>query len=413
MVSLLAEFYIIQNNINFSYTNEDCYMERIQNITYEKCQCFSEKYEIPGWFCKDESFLKYGMIHCAKEEKSLHCEVKTRTLLSKEFVTLVSSHCQNLCSQKNYLKFVSTAQWPSHMAEEKVIQEIIDYYNSQQNKTKSTLDEIAESNESTIEDLNLIKDNFLQVIIYADSVRGNQVNEDPSYPIENFMGEVGGILGLWLGGSVLTFFEPFGLSLKLVFLGIKKKCGKPKGKSSKIKNNSFENNNKLENLILQSKSSIGKLAPLDNQTKHGPNSSINTNQTCSTIGQNRSKSLSNENVWIENSLPPPPPPPKNPEQYIVNTAPIHNNNECICYLEFQQTLQPTNILYSTRIPYRNGQVENSGIRNIQEIQSPTFSITSDTPFHQANNISFNSRVQSGPEYLVPIQIQSDTIRYSR
>ena len=102
----------------YSYTNEDCYMERIQNITYDTCTCFSEKYEIPGWFCQEEVFPKGAKVHCSKDELSTVCERKTRSQISKDFYTLVSSHCQNLCFQRNYGKFVSTAQWPSHMAEE-------------------------------------------------------------------------------------------------------------------------------------------------------------------------------------------------------------------------------------------------------------------------------------------------------
>ena len=205
--------------INFSYTVDDCYAERMQNITFAECNCLSQNFDVPERFCKiDKSKAPQ---HCTESQEGSLCEFVIRKKIFQNFIELVSSHCPTPCTMLKYNKFVSSSNWPSHMAENKVLQLIRDaHVKIESQNLISTLDEIYNSSDEEIDGLNLIRDNFLKLVIYADSIRGNEVKEEEAYPIQNFLGEVGGILGLWLGGSVLTFFEPMELLMNLILLAI-------------------------------------------------------------------------------------------------------------------------------------------------------------------------------------------------
>lgn len=63
----------------------------------------------------------------------------------------------------------------------------------------STLRELVETPIDQLLEKRLLQQNFLKLNIYSDSLKGIMVSETFSYPFANFLSEVGGIMGLYLG----------------------------------------------------------------------------------------------------------------------------------------------------------------------------------------------------------------------
>jgi hypothetical protein len=52
-----------------------------------------------------------------------------------------------------------------------------------------------------------LKDNILKVNVYFDSLSYTSISEAPSIELISFISNVGGLLGLFLGATVLSFLE--------------------------------------------------------------------------------------------------------------------------------------------------------------------------------------------------------------
>uniref|UniRef100_A0A1I8JJ57 DUF4126 domain-containing protein n=1 Tax=Macrostomum lignano TaxID=282301 RepID=A0A1I8JJ57_9PLAT len=62
-------------------------------------------------------------------------------------------------------------------------------------------------------------DHVVQANIYFLSSRVTLFEEDWQYPIESFLSEAGGVIGLWVGASVLTMLEFVELLVGLIAIG--------------------------------------------------------------------------------------------------------------------------------------------------------------------------------------------------
>ena len=206
-------------------------VEKRQDKIFEYCKCVSDKYQIPGKYCQDQ-YRTGGIQHCDKTREKTKCEDDILNKINENFQQWISMPCRPKCNQINYGKFVSTSSWPSHLSESKVIEEIRSVHEKLLlNNLTSTLDEIANAQEEELEEKELLESNFLKIVVYAESISGNSIVEEDAYTIPNFLGEVGGIVGLWLGGSVVTMFEPVQLLIKLVLLFWRKKGKKSTAKA--------------------------------------------------------------------------------------------------------------------------------------------------------------------------------------
>lgn len=176
-------------------------------------------YEVPGIFCNS------GLEHCEKKAKMEKCENELRAEIAKNFQEMVANKCPSLCKMKTYPKFSSSDHWPSQLARAVVVKEIRKHFDKL-NKLgiTSTLDEVVEANFAENGTVDWMRDNFLRLNIYADSVRGNRVSESEAYSFVNFLSEVGGMMGLWLGASMLTFCEPMEIIVNILYFAFTRKA---------------------------------------------------------------------------------------------------------------------------------------------------------------------------------------------
>lgn len=192
-------------------TQDDCFSIKVQEHLYRKCGCISDRFDIP---CELGDVL-----HCSAINSS--CSGKNLDNIEKIYEE-VTGECRSLCSTRNWNARLSTAEWPTYLSERHVY-EIIEssYQRSMAINNVSALHEVVHAKETGVDTFELIQKNFVKITVYPETLTGNLIYEDLAYPLGSFLSEVGGILGLWLGCSILTCFEPLTPIFELVH---KRKC---------------------------------------------------------------------------------------------------------------------------------------------------------------------------------------------
>jgi len=84
------------------------------------------------------------------------------------------------------------------------------------NKTKSFYNLL---NFNTFEE---IKKHFIGIYVYYNDFKYTLISEEPKTELFNFISNIGGILGLFLGISFLSFIEIFEILFEIVFILFKK-----------------------------------------------------------------------------------------------------------------------------------------------------------------------------------------------
>nr|AGS83418.1 asic [Schmidtea mediterranea] len=64
-----------------------------------------------------------------------------------------------------------------------------------------------QTNETSLDFVEKVKDNIMQLIINRDNESGDLYKEEREYPFSELLSDVGGLMGLWLGLSVIGLFE--------------------------------------------------------------------------------------------------------------------------------------------------------------------------------------------------------------
>ncbi|PAA63216.1 hypothetical protein BOX15_Mlig015385g2 [Macrostomum lignano] len=124
------------------------------------------------------------------------------------------------CQKNEYKSVHSTASWPRYSDIQEIIEEdilpalLIPKNNlSDGNKTKVEYRPLAhdlfdfDSNGQWIAQVELVKENFVKLQLHPVEVLVNVHREEPAYSIWEALGELGGIIGLWLGMSFLGVIE--------------------------------------------------------------------------------------------------------------------------------------------------------------------------------------------------------------
>jgi hypothetical protein len=67
-----------------------------------------------------------------------------------------------------------------------------------------------------------IKKHFIGMYVYYNDFKYTLISEEPETELFNFISNIGGILGLFLGISFLSFIEIFEIFFEIMFILIKK-----------------------------------------------------------------------------------------------------------------------------------------------------------------------------------------------
>ncbi|XP_072171570.1 acid-sensing ion channel 1C-like [Diadema setosum] len=155
-------------------------MEEVTNLEPPHGQCKNKKLRY---------FDYYGHMECIAECQTVFfvdtCGCKVLAMLDV-FILDVKCDCPVPCASRNYHTFLSSAMYPSNYHASVLASE----YDA---------------------DSSLFQDNIIVVSIYFRDMSVQKVSQQIAYSFFSLLCDIGGALGLWLGGSILTVFEVFDL----------------------------------------------------------------------------------------------------------------------------------------------------------------------------------------------------------
>eukprot|EP00112_Aurelia_sp_Birch-Aquarium-sp1_P020292 Seg5197.3 transcript_id=Seg5197.3/GoldUCD/mRNA.D3Y31 product="Acid-sensing ion channel 4-A" protein_id=Seg5197.3/GoldUCD/D3Y31 len=149
--------------------------------------------------------------HTPKTSEQIDC-------IYKDFEKLANitsnCNCRQPCKEQKYKLTVSTAVWPSN--------DNVDYICSLVNHDRIDLGQNCSKE--------VIKENVLRLEVYFKDFNVESIKSSPAYGDAQFMSDLGGSLGLWIGASVYSLFElgSLGISLASLLLFRLKNIGKVK-----------------------------------------------------------------------------------------------------------------------------------------------------------------------------------------
>nr|XP_011416546.2 degenerin-like protein unc-105 [Crassostrea gigas] len=131
---------------------------------------------------------------------------------------LISCDCRSPCKQLVYDTSLSGRSWPSKkFLTENIMKKICSetgvkwYFEADCVKVNSNilLDAAA---------IERISGNFLKVVIYYEDLNYEEIKEEPMYDGFQFISDIGGALGLFMGASILSFVEVFQFLIEILNL---------------------------------------------------------------------------------------------------------------------------------------------------------------------------------------------------
>ncbi|CAG2223519.1 unnamed protein product [Mytilus edulis] len=145
-----------------------CFEECVERNEEQKCPC--------SWTIAD--YETDVLIPFCYDNKALDCEMDARG-------NVTGCKCNNPCSEKQYIKTIHTSRWPAKNYE-------------------VLLDKILKRKGLSLSNTS---DSLLQVNIYFSSLYEEVTEEILSFTFENFLSNIGGLLGLWIGMSAISIGE--------------------------------------------------------------------------------------------------------------------------------------------------------------------------------------------------------------
>lgn len=185
------------------YSSTACRKSCLAYNQLRKCRCM--QYQFPG-------SSKYGI--CSVIDKStLKCLSNVQKMFKENNLNCTTS-CPPPCREEGYKMSSSFALWPSEKYEPI-------YEKALQKEYKILFTKRGSSH----------RKNVCKLQVFYEELNLEVITERRSYEIEDFVSDIGGQLGLWIGFSVLTAAEFLELFM-LIFHAVFKNCGAKKTQKS-------------------------------------------------------------------------------------------------------------------------------------------------------------------------------------
>ncbi|KAK3096142.1 hypothetical protein FSP39_023666 [Pinctada imbricata] len=226
---------------NLNYTRAVCLSVCEHNLMLERCDCYSGKMEeilIMADQIKDYKLCK------SKEEIRCQAEVEEDIRIRS---TSCFDNCFSPCSEKQYVKSISQRQWPTEDYTTILIQNVCE----KKSKHPAFVDYCRQLLRQDARQRSL---QFLKLVVYYEDLNYESIEERPEIEVAQFVSDIGGAFGLWIGLSILSVFELFQLCVEMCDLGCNKCCGHKKDKPVRTKKHNYDsrgdsaNNIKLKEL---------------------------------------------------------------------------------------------------------------------------------------------------------------------
>lgn len=204
---------VYEEHFNVKYSTTACYKTCLQTWIIKRCQCADPQIPITGK-ALDEAWSAWPSLNktvCNTVNETIsNCKASVETDYSSGSL---SCTCPNQCSESTFKTTVSSNMWPSDKHK-------VDLYKN--------LKELNNSAKKIIDDSDNTKvtRNFLKVTVFYKEFNFESIIESEKYSFIQFISDIGGVLGLYLGCSLLTVLEFIELILDLMIILCAKACSR-------------------------------------------------------------------------------------------------------------------------------------------------------------------------------------------
>jgi len=172
-------------NAKYSYSQQDCIYQCLQHEIETECDCFN-----PEFIPLLKEFSCFDSNNHTKTLKNILCYKN----VTESFFKNVTGKCKQMCPLECHRAFYTHASLVSDSLSRKKVE--LDYANN----TILT---------KTLRDLSLdkLKQSIVKLSIFYDELRYTEIVESERMTLVDLLSGLGGVLGLFLGASLLSFLE--------------------------------------------------------------------------------------------------------------------------------------------------------------------------------------------------------------
>ena len=210
--------YIEKYNISINSHFAACTSLCLETAVLNQCGCVDARFSIV-WHKANESHPYCGDIKLPPEKvkQFMNCALRVRLLQRKHCM----KNCPIACHSVLYKSSVSHAAWPAYNYHQSFYQRIIKNSSFQHNFDNYV------SNTNT--DLHTaITKNFLKISCYLGKSRQTVLSNGEKYSVNDLFAQIGSILNLWCGITIVLIVEIVELVSKMICHLIKTTRGKVK-----------------------------------------------------------------------------------------------------------------------------------------------------------------------------------------
>ncbi|XP_046366455.2 degenerin-like protein unc-105 [Haliotis rufescens] len=189
---------MFQRRYNITYSVQTCQLVCEQEMIANVCKCYN--------VAEEEITL---ILNTTNPHPACRSKKQVKCMFGQMWVFenfALNCTCGNPCREIKYEKSISSRQWPSDSYAKVLLERLCE--------TRSAVDcQNLKHNYTT--DPRLLRLNFAKLNIFFEDLNYEIINEEPDYELTQFVSDVGGTLGLWVGLSVLSVFEVVQLLIEL------------------------------------------------------------------------------------------------------------------------------------------------------------------------------------------------------
>jgi len=224
-----------ETRLGFSkYTKNYCVEVCIQEQFLRKCGCIMSLYQFTEQQLKDANHTICGNLNITRLERLISWQGFGHYVcaeLFKKDKAICDTQCLVPCTEYNYATFASSATWPQISS----LASIFDTYKEQPlfgkkfnryyTLLKLIIDEKTVEARDLLQELDkegLIQHSFLQLNVKFDHSTFNEINDVVAFSRDAMIAQIGGVMSLWLGVTVMLLFEV----CEFIYILVSKYCEK-------------------------------------------------------------------------------------------------------------------------------------------------------------------------------------------
>ncbi|XP_006813344.1 epithelial sodium channel subunit alpha-like [Saccoglossus kowalevskii] len=182
---------IYMDSYDVGYSVQACMKACYQSEVINNCGCADPLYPFP-----------YGVYEACKTSNST--QMYCKALVEYDYSTDgLECDCPQACSDVGFTTETSSAMWPANSYKET----LLNYLKGSNKKLESLVGDDLKNG------TNSVSENLLRVDIYYQELNYEVIEQEPAYLFSDLGSDFGGLIGLWIGVSILTCFE----FLELIF----------------------------------------------------------------------------------------------------------------------------------------------------------------------------------------------------